>query len=116
MFSGQKQQNSASGSSSVPVSCKVILRIVSTYTDQTSRRRQNLVFPTFLAGYANTDWNAKSQALGMIEKLEPFSVAGNASRARQLLSDVHKVQRCATDVDWIELGKQQGLSIINFDL
>ncbi|GAB7350300.1 hypothetical protein MBLNU459_g0936t1 [Dothideomycetes sp. NU459] len=98
MFSGQKQQNSASGSSSVPVSCK------------------NLVFPTFLAGYANTDWNAKSQALGMIEKLEPFSVAGNASRARQLLSDVHKVQRCATDVDWIELGKQQGLSIINFDL
>lgn len=114
MFSGQKQQDNSS--SSVPVSCKVILKIVTTYGDGDAPPCQNLVFPTFLAGYANTDWNSKAQALGIIKKLEQYSLGGNASRAHQLLTDLHKVQQCAADVDWIEFGKQHGLSIINFDL
>lgn len=116
MFNGQKQQDDVNSSSSIPISCKVILKIVSVYADEAAPRRQNLVFPTFLAGYANTDWDAKNQALGIIKKLEPCSLGGNASRAHQLLTNLYKAQKSATDVDWITVGKLHGLSIINFDL
>lgn len=91
-------------------------------TDPKSRRRT--VFPLFMAGYASSSLDAKRQAINLIRALEASGGIGqNTYGTRQLLNAVCEEQRHAIgegrgieSVEWLDVARERGLSIVNCGL
>ncbi|KAI4727854.1 hypothetical protein E4T49_04352 [Aureobasidium sp. EXF-10728] len=85
--------------------------------------QHQLVFPVFIAGFANLDMETQSRALALLRVMEGTGISRNATRSRELLSMVFDEQRAtvlrggrAEEVDWIDVAKSKGMGVVNFGL
>lgn len=80
-----------------------------------------MVFPIFMAGYANSNGSHKMLALNLIEQMERESIGRNTAATRHVLERVYEKQNNqfmttghSLDVDWMETMIENGLTVINF--
>ncbi|KAH0445659.1 hypothetical protein KCU90_g241, partial [Aureobasidium melanogenum] len=80
--------------------------------------QHQLVFPVFIAGFANVDMETQSRAIELLRVMEGTGISRNATRSRELLSMVFDEQRArvmnggrAEEVDWIDVSKATGMGV-----
>lgn len=85
--------------------------------------QHQLIFPVFIAGFANLEMETQSRALELLRVMEGTGISRNATRSRELLSMVFDEQRArvlnggrAEEVDWIDVSKAKGMGVVNFGL
>ena len=81
------------------------------------------IFPLFLAGVASTQPDAKIQAIDIMKAIVSGGIGQNTFRTRQLLAAVCEEQRRVVNsggrmehVDWLEVARERGLSVVNCGL
>ena len=82
-----------------------------------------IIFPLFMAGFANTDGSQKMMALDLMERMEDMSIGSNTRAVRRALGVIFETQNMlfrntGTDitVSWMDCMIQQGLGVVNFGL
>jgi hypothetical protein len=85
--------------------------------------RREVVFPIFIAGVATTNPNAKATAIDLLKSYEGHGIGQNTSVVRKLLVAVCDEQRGRMaggrrmeEVEWLRVGKERGLSVVNCGL
>lgn len=85
--------------------------------------RREVVFPIFMAGVATTNPNAKGKAIELLKSYEGHGIGQNTSVVRRLLVAVCEEQnrrvaagRRMEEVEWLRVGRERGLSVVNCGL
>jgi hypothetical protein len=85
--------------------------------------RREVVFPIFIAGYATTNPNAKAKAIELLKSYEGHGIGQNTSVVRRLLVAVCDEQnrrvaagRRVEEVEWLRVGRERGLGVVNCGL
>lgn len=85
--------------------------------------RREVVFPIFMAGVATTNPNAKGKAIELLKGYEGNGIGQNTSVVRRLLVAVCEEQnrrvaagRRMEEVEWLRVGRERGLSVVNCGL
>jgi hypothetical protein len=85
--------------------------------------RREVVFPIFIAGVATTNPNAKAKAIELLKSYEGHGIGQNAAVVRKLLVAVCEEQRRRVangrrmeEVEWLRVGKEKGLNVVNCGL
>ncbi|KAK4540263.1 hypothetical protein LTR36_009668 [Oleoguttula mirabilis] len=127
MFPGQRlipTANQADLHADTERRCVAILTLASAYLEAGLMERRHVGFPVFMAGVATKQPDAKIQAMNIMTAFQREGGIGqNTYRTRQLLVAVCEEQRVVVSaggrmeqVDWLELAKERGLSIVNCGL
>jgi hypothetical protein len=124
MWSTQRVETPPEYDTEIAVAANQILSATTRLLDQGYTDARFLVFPTFLAGFACHDGAQKILALELIERLDRgHSVGRNTGAVRRALELIYKRQNerfmttgQSLDVDWLDVFKEEGISVVNFGL
>ena len=85
--------------------------------------RREVVFPVFIAGVATTNPAAKAKAIELLKSYEGHGIGQNTSVVRRLLVAVCEEQnrrvaagRRMEEVEWLRVGRERGLGVVNCGL
>ena len=85
--------------------------------------RREVVFPIFMAGVTTNNPNAKSKAIELLTSYEGHGIGQNTSVVRRLLVAVCEEQnrrvaagRRIEEVEWLRIGRERGMSVVNCGL
>ena len=85
--------------------------------------RREVVFPIFMAGFATNNPNAKAKTIDLLKSYEGHGIGQNTSVVRRLLVAVCDEQnrrvaagRRMEEVEWLRVGRERGLSVVNCGL
>jgi hypothetical protein len=123
MWPGQRLETSPDYDMEIAVASNQILRMARKALAQDKSDCRYLVFPVFVAGFANTDGAQRMHALDLIRTMEKNSIGRNTTVTRNALAAVYEKQNerfmntgQSLDVDWMEVMMERDLMVVNFGL
>lgn len=123
MWAGQRMDTLPAFDTEIASATTEILQLAQAATASDKDKSQFLVFPLFIAGFASSDGHQATQALQLLRVLEQGALSRTTSTVREALETVHDRQHKqfmhkghSLDVDWLQIMREQALTVVNFAL
>ncbi|KAK5076266.1 hypothetical protein LTS08_006894 [Lithohypha guttulata] len=123
MWPCQRTDTSPDFDPEITAAAQQILQVSQAIVSTQAKSSRFLVFPLFMAGWASTSGNQKLLVQDLIQKLEEESLGCNTRTTRRALQAVYERQNQhfmrtgqSLDVCWLDVMREQGLTVVNFGL
>ncbi len=123
MWSTQRSDTSPDYDTEIVVASNQILHMTRRILADERLDCRFLVFPCFMAGYANQVGDPKLSALELIGRMDRVSIGKNTAATKTALGKVYEKQNerfmntgQSLDIDWMDVIGEQNMLIVNFGL